>query len=145
MHANHSQSPGAGAKARRSSQDFVAGEGDMEELSMSQRTLERAVNALTVDVTIKFQEMIDMQKDLKAMIASEGRTQHQHQQRSDVIPSPMRGVVRSVSRSKIDSALERRKQSMSSLSSVVSGMRSRVHPREGEGEQDIEEHSNQGE
>lgn len=119
----------------------------MEELSTSQRTLERAVNALTVDVTMKFQEMIDMQKDLKAMISNDGRAQQQ-QQRPDQTPSPIRGIVRSVSRSKIESALERRKQSTSSISSLVSGMRPRVHPKEGvegAGVNGVDEHFNQGE
>lgn len=147
MHANHSQSHGGAGSHRRGSNEYGSAEGDLSELSISQRTLERAVSALTVDVTMKFQEMIDMQKDLKAILSKEGRSQPL--QHSNETPSPIKPLVRSVSRTKIESALERRKQSMSSIVSITSGMRPKVHPGSGEGGADepynFDDQSNQGE
>ena len=88
---------------RTGASDMQGGFDDMEELAMSQRTLERSVSALTIDMTRKFEEMMEMQREIRAALSASKAGSS-----TDGAPAKL---IRSVSRTKIENAVARRRSS----------------------------------
>ena len=108
MHANHAQmSPsGVNSRMRNGSVESVGAE-SVEDLTVSQRNLERAISALTVDITRKFNDLAEMNRELQEKVkityGSEPASENGGEKKGV--------LVRSVSRSKIEKALEKRTNS----------------------------------